>query len=348
MADPDQADASTPRRRAAVRLPTRGTRGSGVLSVVFVGLALLGGVAAWPTLQPIFSKLHLGILTAGPEGQAVNVPAPSASAASDQASYQPVSKADRLEAAVMSLSVRQDVVERRLVKAEEGLRAVAEGGGQTGDAQKVAQDLGQLRQEIEALQHAAANVRHLKDRMPLFLLALGQLREAVDRGTPYEDQLRAVAALAVAAGGANGAVSPAMMQRLDTLQTYAAQGVESRVALALRFNDVSSQALREVGIASSPPMIGRLLRWIGSAVLVRRADEPGDVLSGAASSSIIRAGHLLTAGDVNAAVKQLQPVAEQGGEALDAWLKAASGRVAVDDALSELSAAALTQTAVGD
>jgi Mitochondrial inner membrane protein len=339
-------------------LPPSRQRGSGLLTLVFVGLALLGGVAAWPSVQPILSQLHLGKLigaldgpVGGPVGGTVNAPAVGQGSPPEQASYQSPSRTDRLEAGLSSLSMRQDMVELRLAKAEAMLRTLPDGGAIGGDGQKIEQELNLLRQQLDALEHASANVRHLsekKDRLPLFLLGLGQLREAVDRGTPYEAQLRTLASQVVATHSANTALDPGMVKRLETLQTYAADGVDTRVSLALRYNDVLPQALRAAGIAESSPMMGRVMRWMGAAINVRRAEGVSDVLSGAVSSVIIRAGKLLVAGDLDGAVKLLQPVAGQGGDALDLWLKAASGRVSVDAALSELAAQALAQTASGE
>jgi len=378
MANPDKAETTVRRPQAAARPPGRGSAGSGLLPWVFVGLAILGGVAAWPALQPLFNQLHLGKLTgalpgegtvnAPPGAGTVNAPpgagtvnAPSGAGTvnappgagmndtvGDQASFQPVTRADRQDSAIQSLSMRLDVLERRIGKAEESLRSSSASAGSGVDQQKVAQDLAQLRQEIDGIENTAASVRHLverKDRLPLFLLALGHLREAVDRGAPYETELRAAA---VTVGATADAANAGIVNGLALIQTYASAGVESRASLALRFHDVSSSALREATGAEASPLMARVLRWVGSAIHVRRTENPGDVLTGSPSGAIIRAGRLVALGDFNAAVTVLQPVAGQGGDALNAWLRAASARVAVDAALSELSATALAKAAAGE
>ena len=330
------------------RPPVRRTGRSGVFLWVFVGLIVVGAGAAWPTLQPILAQFHLGKLAAGLDGPGGMVNAPAA--AGDQASYQPISRADRLDATVMTLSMRLDMVERRLAAAEEKLHG-GTGGGAGVDTQKMAQDVQSLRQEIDGIEHVAANVRHLtdqKDRSPLFLLAIGHLREAVDRGAPYIAELQSSAAVLGAAAVAGAAADPNTVQRLAVVQPFAQQGVETRISLALRFPDVAEQALRSLAVADSSPLMGRALRWLSSFISVRRAEGPGDALSGTAPTAILRAKHLLAAGDLNAAMVTLQPVAGQGGDALDAWMTAAAARVAVDAALSELSAAALAKTAIGE
>ena len=345
MSSPGKSETPAPRQRPAARRPQM--RSSGVLAWVFVGLVVLGGVAVWPTLRPIVSQLHLGRLVSafdGSGGGTVN--APSSVIDAEQATYQPVSKTDRLEATVMALSMRLDMLERRVAKAEENGHPAADGGA---EAQRLTQDMAQLRQELDAMEHTAANVRHLterKDRSPLFLLALGHLREAVDRGGSYDAELRATAAMVGAAAG--GVADSTTIQRLETIQSYAADGVETRASLAIRFHDVSEQALRTVTMAEAPPMMGRVLRWVGAAFSVRRADGTGDLQNGTVSAAILRAARLAPAGDINGVVTILQPIAGQGGEALDGWFKAASARIAVDAALSELSAATLAKTAGGE
>ena len=208
-----------------------------------------------------------------------------------------------------------------------------------------------LRQEIDGIEHVTANVRHLteqKDRSPLFLLSIGHLREAVDRGTPFEGELHSCAAILGAAAVAGSAADPSTVQRLEVLQPYAGQGIETRMSLAVRFPEVAEQALRNVAVAESSPLVGRALRWMGSFISVRRAEGAGDVLSGTAPAAILRAKRLLAAGDLNAAIVTLQPVAGQGGDDLDHWLQAATARLQADTALSELSSAALAKTAIGD
>ena len=336
----NQGQPETPIKRPppTKRRPPSKPGGGGLLTLVFAVLAVLGGVAAWPSIHSALTQLHLDRL-GGPTdaGSQATLNAPSAAFDTAQPPVQPVDRIDRLEAAAMTAAMRIESLERRLQSAEDALKSTP-AGGDSGQAKRIGQELAQLRQDLDEV--AGRRSSDGKDRSSLLVLALGQLKEAVDRGAPYQTELKA-AALMVAANP-----DQPTLQRLSVLQGFAAQGIDTRVALALKFRDIAAASLRESSMADASPQVGRVLQWLGSAITVRRSD--GDAAPGSVSGAIVQAGRLTAAGDLNAAVKLLQSVQGPGTESLQGWLKAASGRVAADAALSELSAAAIAKTAAGD
>jgi hypothetical protein len=121
-------------------------------------LAILAGAAAWPSIQP-----HLAQLSALLGGRPVG---PGAVPPSVSATY-PIlgdltEKVDALEATVMPLAIRLDLVERRLGAAEEQMRRMAGDRGPTaaGDGtqtQKLSEELSRLREEFDAVRRLSTD-----------------------------------------------------------------------------------------------------------------------------------------------------------------------------------------------
>ena len=333
--------------RRAMRRPQGG--GGSRIAVLLLALAVVGAGASWPWLQPRLSVLS-GFFAAAPaeRSQAVNgaVRVPNLA-----------ERVEFLEASLSPLATRLDYVERRLAQLEaESVRKSAEPRKDTGPAIDPAQ-LARLAEEVAKLKADLAAVNRLsgddggasklsgaiekaeaafrrfadrRDRAPLFLAALGQLREAVDRGTPFQPQLQAAAALA----------DKAQTAKLAVVGGGAIGGVVTRAGLAESFR-LLAPAVRRQDVPPVldwvPPMIRH---WAVSAVTVRRADGSDIGVEGALSS----AGRLLAGGDLAGAVGVLRPVDGPAAAALAPWLEAADLRLSVDAALSELSAAAIASS----
>ena len=342
---------STTPRPAATRPPTRSSGGR--MAMLFAVLAVLGGVAAWPSIQsfldasffakvPILQSLQL---RTSPSGLA-NGPTVEGSEGFPQS----------IAPNGAPLPVRVEILERRMSIAEDALRMTS--GDRPGNAslQRLAEELLRLRHDVDGLQRqgdaspsepSGRRSTDKKDRASLFLLSIGHLREAVDRGAPYEAEIQGTIAIA-AAMASTAAVDSGLIQRLEILKSNAPTGVETRPSLALRYREISNAALREAAVSESDPMLAQVLRWTRSIINVRRAENGADPQAEATSAAIVKAGKLAAQGDLNTAVSVLQPLQGPSSDALAPWLKAASSRIAVDAALSALSAAALARTAVGE
>ena len=337
---------SSSRPKASVRgrapVPRRG--GAGLLPLIFVGLILLGSVAVWPVLQSHLEQWHLaGIVSwLRPSGNnAANAPSEVAAVAADTAVPQTFGKADRAEAAIITLMSRLDALETRLALVEDKMRAGTGAAAGGAEVTKAVHDLDALRLEIGTLERTVVSVRRLteqKGHSPLYLLALGHLRDAVDRGEPYMPELQSVLAMV---GGAGSTSDTALMQRLELLHSFAEQGVATRMALAVRFPDLSQRALQSLVLQDQPALVAKAAQWASSIISIRRTDGDGD---GALPGAVARAKQALAGGDMNAALQVLQPFVGQGGAELDSWMRALATRIAVDKAVSELVAGALAKT----
>ncbi len=167
------------------------------------------------------------------------------------------------------------------------------------------------------------------------MLSVGQLREAVRAGGPFEAELTALRALAGA--GAQWAVP------LDALAAQAKEGVASERALRREFEDAAQAAVLAAG--GNPPRdwFERALAEAKALVTVRRVgdiegDEP-DAIVARAEMSLERVG--LAEAEAALAALEGAPAA-----AMANWRARARAHVSVGRALAAIDALALARLAV--
>ena len=335
------------------RRPARRRDGGGLVVVLYLAVILVGGVLAWPLLAP-----RLGGLP-GPWAKWLGDEMGSTAAAPRPAGLD--ERVEMLEASLGPLAMRLAETDRRLTVIEAVIRKqeheprkeaaaaadqaqmarlsaeVAAIKGDLDVVRKLATDEGgaaKLSSAVEKAEAAFRRIAERRDRAPLFLAVLGQLREAVDRGTPYPAQLKAALALAEK-GGAD---------KLAPLTMGAGTGVVSRVALAESFRMTAAAARKLDDVAESSWIPANIRHWLGSAVVVRRAENSNEGIDGALNS----ASRLLAGGDLAGAVTVLRHAEGPGMAAIQPWLEAAELRLTVDAVLSELSATVMTVAASRD
>jgi len=160
------------------------------------------------------------------------------------------------------------------------------------------------------------------------LLAAGQLREAVDRGLPFDAELRAVKVLA----GDDAEVAAA----LDVLHPYAESGILSRVGLTGRLDRLAPEIVRAEMLPEEPGWSRTAANRMLSLVSIRR--EPGMIAGNDAASVLARAEADLNGGDLPGAISELDSLGQGPAEAAAPWLAQAKARLAADKAVSELTA----------
>jgi uroporphyrinogen-III synthase len=193
-----------------------------------------------------------------------------------------------------------------------------------------------LEGKIAALEARAA-AAGAGERAAALVVALGQLREAIESGQAYAPSLDAVAAL--------GAGEAKIAEAVAALRPAAGTGIPSRRELAGRFDPVARDLAR---VALAPEGAGwtdRALQRLTRLVTVRRvgADVAGDVPDAVAA----RAEARLAAGDVAGAVAEVDRLTGPAAAAAQAWLAAAKARLAAERTLDELSRHALARFAAG-
>lgn len=315
------------------------SRGSGLLIVLVLLLGAMGVAAAWPDFKP-YAGILINRLGSVSPSESMARPAPSPQPAVDRLGM--------IEAALASNTLRQDLIERRLVAIEAQLSAV--------QTQRIREDMEPLRPPVassaltsrpgEAVSRELLNgenapqgkvspgerkeppARRLAERLSkgtLFLMAIRQLREAVDRGTPFETEYNVVHTL----GGERVA------DFLPFLGPHMATGIPTRAMLTDRFHALAIAARKAATQSTDNWLEGRVVQFLASAIVVRRSDGDGAI------AAIRRAERMLAEGDFTGCVEATKSAQGPGATVLLPWLQAAMARVNADRVLSEALSTAI-------
>lgn len=168
------------------------------------------------------------------------------------------------------------------------------------------------------------------------LLAVAQLRAALGGSGPYET---ALAALAAVAGGRDGGGDEAVAAALAVLTPNAGTGIPSRQRLRDRFTALAEAILRAVVAPPGDTWISRTLARLSGLITVRRVG--GDVAGNTAEAIVARTEAHLEAGDLAAAVAEIEALDGPPAEVAASWLGQARARRAADAALATLDANAI-------
>ncbi len=200
----------------------------------------------------------------------------------------------------------------------------------------LSQSLTQETQARAALaQHLALSIAGARDnaRQVGLVLAIQQLTPAASSGNNFTGALDAVKALAE---------GPVFAAPLATLGAYAAAGVPPRQELRFSFDALAANIVRAAEMPKQGTWWRRVLQRLAALVVVRRV---GDVPGTAPDAVVARAEQRLDADDLAGAVAELQTLRGSAAAAAAGWLKGASARLAVENALAQLRAAAVTDVA---
>lgn len=184
-------------------------------------------------------------------------------------------------------------------------------------------DLGARLDKLEARNAEAAGSRSDAS----LLLALGQLRGALDSGRPYAGELATVKILAQA--------RPELAPPLAALAANATSGIASLPALAQRFTqEVAPALLRAPAPPESEGIADRVMARLRSLVVIHRIGDKADPVE----SAVERAEAALERNDLASAIAALEPLPPRDAALAEDWLAAARQRVAGSQALDRLDA----------
>jgi hypothetical protein len=232
-------------------------------------------------------------------------------------------------AALQQLADRVGALEQRPAASGDAaqLAPVAESVGKLSQSEA---ELGARIDKLEARGAAAADSRGDE----ALLLALGQLRAALDSGRPFGAELAAVRALAQH--------RPELRQPLEALAGAAAAGIPATAALAQRFTqEVAPALLRVAEPPESDSLRDRILAKLRSLVVVHRIGNASDPLE----SAVERAEAALGRNDLAGAAKALEALPPHAASPAADWLAAAHQRLAATDTLDRLTTAVTAQLA---
>ena len=190
-----------------------------------------------------------------------------------------------------------------------------------------------LGQRVAGLEAAMKKIGEASAQRAAFILAVGQLRDALARAAPYDKALASVAALAEG--------DAALDAPLGKLRAHAASGIATRADLTARFEAVSLAAARAAMEPEQPGWVGEALARLSHLFVIRRIN--GDVAGDRADAVLARAGARLDRGDLAGAVAELAALQGRSADAVAPWLAEAQARLAADQALETIGARAIAR-----
>ena len=168
------------------------------------------------------------------------------------------------------------------------------------------------------------------------LLAVAQLRAALARSGAFEAELAALRTIA-------GEDDPAIREALAALAPRAAAGIPTLAMLRARFAVLADRVVRA---AYAPPEGGWLKRTFARLAELVTVRPIGDDVAGATPAAIVaRAEARLAAGDLAAAVAEVEALDGAPGALAAAWLGDAEARLAAGRALAILDSRAVAALA---
>lgn len=180
------------------------------------------------------------------------------------------------------------------------------------------------------IDQALAVARQNTGQGPALVLAVSQLRDAVDSGAAYASALAAITSLA--------SDDDTLTQPLDVLGQHADTGVPTFETLGEEFPAVAD-AIREAARPQAEGWFDSALNSVGSLVTVRQA--PGENDGDDADAITARAEARVTAGNWAGAEQALADLSGAPAEAAADWLSALQAKLAVDQALLSVQTAAI-------
>ncbi len=183
-----------------------------------------------------------------------------------------------------------------------------------------------LAKRMDAVEKIASAARAEGLAQAALALSVGQLRRAVDAGSPFAAELAACRALA---GGDAALAAP-----LGQLAPLAASGVATRADLAQSFKQAAA-AIVHAGRArdGATGAWRRFVAWLDSLITIRPV---GAAAGDSPAARAARAEAMLGGGDLNGAVAQLAALGEPASGAARPWVERAKARLQAEQALAAL------------
>lgn len=195
----------------------------------------------------------------------------------------------------------------------------------TAENRRLGQELARLQETVGTLD-AAVGEKTEQRRGENLVLALGQLREQMARGAPYNNALTTARSLA--------ADDQTVLQQLSALEPGADRGIPTRITLRERFDKAAAEAVRSDRVARTSGWWRPVADRLSSLVNWRRIDVEGD----GAEAIIARAEQRLAAEDLAGAVAEVEKLQGPAAAAMQGWLADAKARAAADAATARLTA----------
>lgn len=218
----------------------------------------------------------------------------------------------------------------------------------TGRVETLAATVGDLRETTGALQERLAQAVEARqeartaasDRAAVALAVL-QLRDALRSDEPFPEELAAVRSVAAEAPEPMRA---SLDEAAETLSSYADEGVPSLVSLTAAFPETARRIVAAGSAGAEDDWMADIKRRVSGLVSVRPV---GPVEGDGPSAVVARAEAQLDAGNLHAAVAELESLSGPAAEAARPWLEEAKARLAANQALATLARSVASGSAAG-
>ncbi len=238
------------------------------------------------------------------------------------------------EAPALDLSVL-NMLEKRQEELSRVVTSLRETVNEMEKAQSVSQSLTQnivlFGQRLDEVQKAVADMKANATASSALLLAVVQLRSAVERGDAFESELKAVQGMAPASMNVEALVSPFV--------GYAAKGVPTEEALLTAFPQIAPRVLLAALEPEDSPLLAGTLERLSSLVSVRRVDAGAE--GDSTQAVMARAEAKIEARDIAGAIVELSALKGAPAMVMQPWLADATARLAARNVMSALSAEAI-------
>ena len=193
---------------------------------------------------------------------------------------------------------------------------------------------------IDALRRDVADLRRMLDSLAArsgdhdaaFVVALGQLRDAVDSGRPFTAEHETVAAIE--------GNDPEVEADLDILAPHAGTGIPAHHALEASLGHILTTARNAARVAEASGWVDETLAHIESLVTVRRID--GEHAGTGSQATMLRIEAAVAAGNLEEALREIDSLPAQSAAIMAQWAGEARARIEIDGALDRLHQRAVT------
>lgn len=193
-----------------------------------------------------------------------------------------------------------------------------------------------LADRVTSVEKAVQAIIARQDRAVAFLLAVGQLREAVNGGAPFADELKAARAIAPSDVSVDDAAGG--------FAAWADKGLPQREALAVHFDALAPDIIRNSAVADMAAQSGlwqKTLSRVATLLTITRSD--GGAEGSGTPAIVARVSRLLQAGDVGAAVSEAKQLDGAAADTAKGWLADAEASLAAAKGLASLTAEAVAR-----
>lgn len=227
-----------------------------------------------------------------------------------------------------------DELSQRMAQLEQsGVGDIQRGLGRLeAENRRTAQSAAELTKRVDGLEVARSEAAGLSETARALIVAAGQLREALRTSAPFADELAAVKKVA--------GDQPDLARIVGDLTPYAETGIPVLATLGDRFDAMASATSTAAHRIEGGDWMTAVANRLSSLVTIRRTDAEGadDTIDG----RLARAQAAMRDGDLIAAVKTLEGLADGPAAAAAPWLKQARARVLAERAMAVLHVQAVS------